>query len=120
MKCLIRIDNVTPSRRCRLLVLGGKETYLVGLEQIGVDLVLFHTPEEVTDWHRRVAVELLVLDLDQRELVLQMVDSIHHARPIDAVLSFSEYRLLLAAEIGQKLAVRCNPVRPVALTRDKS
>jgi biotin carboxylase len=105
--------------RPHILVLGGRDSSVVPLEPLGVDVTLFQFPDKVTTAQIGAARRSFLFDADNGEAVTHFARALHERQRVDAAVSFFETCLLPTAEMAAALGIAANPVHPVAVTRDK-
>jgi biotin carboxylase len=102
-----------------ILVVGGKNSGFGEIAKLGVRVSLLQTKDNLTPEQIAGADTLITVPEISLEGCLPLVRSLHEIRPIDAIVSFFETCLLPTAQMAEALRIASNPVRPVALTRDK-
>jgi len=105
--------------RKHLLVVGGHDTSAVQASRLDIDVTLFQSLDNLTQEQMNAVRRFFVFDIDDLGEALALARAVHAVHPFDAVVSFWETSLLAAAVIGETLGIAANPVRPVAVTRDK-
>lgn len=105
--------------RKHLLVVGGHDTSAVQASRLDIDVTLFQSRDNLTQEQMKIARRFFVFDVEDPDESLALARAVHAVHPFDAVVSFWETTLLVAAVIGEDLGIAANPLRPVAVTRDK-
>jgi biotin carboxylase len=103
----------------RLLLIGGKDSGFRSTSALDVDITLLQAAEDLTDLQTKRASQLFVCEALAEVGAAEVAAALHGADPFDAVLSFDERRLELAARLGERLAIAHNPRGAVEQTRDK-
>jgi biotin carboxylase len=84
-----------------------------------VRFTFFQKAGNLTGFQKKHRDRFCLVDYEDIDESLAVAARVHERIPIDAVVSFTEYGLLSASRIGERLGVAANPVRPVLLTRYK-
>lgn len=102
------------------LALGGIDHTYRALIDLGAEYSLIQSKNLVTEYQIKSAREVFLTDYENVELMLAYARTIHRQRPINYVLSLSEYPQLAAARIAEALQVPTNcDLHAVENTRDK-
>jgi biotin carboxylase len=102
-----------------ILIIGGHEETFRMLDDLPIELSLFQNSQSVTERQAQRAHHLCVFDYRDPDDALRMARALHDSKPLDAVVSFTEYGLMPAAEIKEALGIQGNAKAAVRLTRDK-
>lgn len=104
-----------------ILVVGGRDFHVSCFCELGVKYTLLQLEDAVTDYQRETAEKLIILDYQDIPTVLPVAADLHRDHGFDAVMSFTEFGLLPAAEIAANLGLKTNcRLETVRCTRDKS
>lgn len=103
----------------RLFMIGGWTAIYRTAKSLGYHLTLVQQPGKLTAEDHALADQLITAELEGPE-VCGIAAAIHAQRPFDVAVSFQEMGVHNAALVCDRLGIRGNPLRPVALTRDKS
>jgi biotin carboxylase len=102
-----------------VLVIGGKDSSFSSIRDLDVKVTLIQERADLTTLQRDKTDNLIVFPTLDPDQVERVAAALHASDPFDAVVSFFESCLLLAARVGNALGVKHNPLRAVELTRDK-
>jgi biotin carboxylase len=102
-----------------VLVIGGKDSSFLSIRDLDVKVTLIQERADLTSVQRDKADNLIVFPTLDPGQVEKVAAALHASDPFDAVVSFFESCLVLAARVGNALGVKHNPLRAVELTRDK-
>jgi biotin carboxylase len=102
-----------------LLVVSGRDTSVVPLEGLPVELTLIQTKDRATVAQINASTRVLVLDLANEKLVMGLVESIHASSPLTGVMCFLEPYLVLAGRLRDFLGVAGFSERAATLSKNK-
>ncbi|WP_406046749.1 ATP-grasp domain-containing protein [Kribbella sp. NBC_00889] len=112
-------DDVVPTTRPRVLVVGGKLKHVRKARELGLDVVHVQFPGEYDRGHWPYVDQALLLDYGDIDRLLPLVRALHAAYPFQAAVSLSELGLLPTARINEALGLRGESVETVELLLDK-
>ncbi|TCC65550.1 ATP-grasp domain-containing protein [Kribbella pittospori] len=113
------IDELVPSGRPRVLVVGGKLKHVRKARELGLDVVHVQFPNEYDRGHWPYVDQALLLDYGDIDRLLPLVRALHAAYPFQAAVSLSELGLLPTARINEALGLPGESVETVELLLDK-
>jgi biotin carboxylase len=102
-----------------LLMIGGWPEVHDKAVALGARLVVFRDPAAGVPEGTPPRFEVHPIDIRDIDRCVALASNLHFHRGVDAVVSFTEWGLEAAGAIADRLRLRGNPIRPVALTRDK-
>lgn len=102
----------------RLVMVGGWTEVYAKAKQVGFDLTVIQSKEELKPGDLPL-IDQLVTHYMEAPQVVEIAAFLHAQQPFHAAVSFQELGIVNAATIGERLGLAANPLAPVALTRDK-
>lgn len=102
-----------------ILLMGGRDHTIHKLKRLGIEYSLIQKPELVSEEQLKTARRIVVMDYKKTEEVIKITHTLHQIDPFNAILSFAEYGLLVAAICSQQLDLPTNKLTPIENTRDK-
>jgi biotin carboxylase len=112
-------ENVVPSGRPRVLLVGGKPKHVRKAHELGLDVVLVQYPDAYERGHWPYVDQALLLDYGDVDRLLPLVRALYEAYPFETAVSLFELGLLPAAKINEALGLRGESVATVELLLDK-
>jgi biotin carboxylase len=112
-------DDVVPTGRPRVLVIGGKLKHVRKARELGLDVVHIQYPDQYDRGHWPYVDQALLLDYGDIDRLLPLVRALHAAYPFQAAVSLSELGLLPTARINEALGLGGESVATVELLLDK-
>jgi biotin carboxylase len=112
-------DDVVPTGRPRVLVIGGKPKHVRKARELGLDVIHAQFPDEYDRDHWPYVDQALLLDYGDIDRLLPLVRALHEAYPFQAAVSLFELGLLPAARINEALGLGGESVATVELLLDK-
>jgi biotin carboxylase len=112
-------DDVVPSGRPRVLVVGGKVEQVRKARELGLGVVLAQFPNAYDRGYWPYVEQALLLDYGDIDRLLPLVRAFHEAYPFQAAVSLFELGLLPAARINEALGLGGESVATVELLLDK-
>lgn len=108
------------NKQLKVLVIGGRDFQVKGLNELGVFYTLFQTKDELTPYQLEHADELYIINYQDIDKTLEQAAMFHKARCYDAVLGYREFAQLTAAKIAETFSLPSNcKSDAVMVTRDK-
>jgi hypothetical protein len=108
-----------PAMTQRLIMIGGWAEIYKKAKEVGFYLTVVQRKEDL-ELDELQFIDQIIMSPVSDKIVVDLVSTIHEKYPFNAVVSFQEFGVLNAALIKERLNLRGNPLRPVALTRDKN
>ena len=102
----------------RLIMVGGWTDIYAKAKEIGFDLTVIQSKEELRGSDLPFIDRVITCDMED-PLVPRLASFLHAEKPFDAAVSFQELGIVNAGIIGDQLKLAANPLKPVLLTRDK-
>jgi hypothetical protein len=112
-------DDVVPTGRPRVLVIGGRLKHVRKARALGLDVVHIQFPDQFDRGHWPYVDQALLLDYGDIDRLLPLVRALHEAYPFQTAVSLSELGLLPAARINEALGIGGESVATVELLLDK-
>lgn len=103
-----------------VLVVGGMGPTVLDTSGLGIRISLFQHADLIRPETPKLASRLYVFNYENQEESLSLAHWLHSHDPLDAVISFTESGVEIAALICEQLGILGNPGIAVRLSRDKN
>jgi biotin carboxylase len=103
-----------------LLILGGRDSSVEWLSEIGCQADLIQSPSGVTDLQRSAVNGLFLADPADRGTIVDIAQRNHRRQPYRSIVTFQEPWLLAAAAVGEALGVCWTPTAAIRTACDKA
>ncbi|WP_105169041.1 ATP-grasp domain-containing protein [Pseudoalteromonas sp. T1lg23B] len=108
------------TKQFKVLVIGGRDFQVQGLNDLGIFYTLFQKKDELTPYQIDHADELLITEYQELDNTLALAKMFHRERQYDAVIGYREFAQTVCAEIAQQLGLPSNcDSGAVSVSRDK-
>jgi biotin carboxylase len=102
----------------RMLMVGGVDNVYAKARECGISLTVIQEKGRIGKADVDAVDCLITLSIND-PIIVSLAELLHRAQPFHSTLSFQEHGLMNAALVRERLGIFGNPLRPVALTRDK-
>lgn len=115
------MSNLVPAgRRPRILIVGGRISQLQKARDLGLEVVYAQYPDAYDREYGSYVDQALLLDYADVDQLLPLVQAVHKANPLNAVMTRTEIGLLPVAHVSQALGLGAESVATTELLLDKA